>query len=143
MAIRTSARFVTPEDYRNYFGEDLNAILKLDGNLSNGANLFLMRVEDRLLSWIDANTFRKYPWDRLSDYQKECLQIAILMQANYIIRNSELTYDSGYDPERGEIASIETISSIEINRGSIDKLKNCGLFNHKVDNIVRYTRRWF
>ena len=99
-----------------------------------------MRVEDRLISWIDANSFRIYPWDKLTDYQKECLQIAILMQANYIIRNSDLTYDSGYDPDRGEVISMEKISSIEINRASLDKLKDCGLYNHKIHSLPRFPR---
>lgn len=140
MAIRTSAKWVTLEDFKNYYGEDLSAICDFDGNVSNGANLFLMRVENRLITWIDANTFRIYPWDKLTDYQTECLQTAILMQANYIIRNSDLTYDSGYDPDRGEIMSMEKISSIEINRASIEELKKCGLYNHKVHSLPRFPR---
>lgn len=138
--MRTKPRFVDENDFFNYFGMDLKGALKLKDNESNAANLFLMQIEDKLLARIDATSFRVYKWDRsyLSEFQLESLQKAILLQAEYIIRNSDLFSDSGYDLERGEVIPYEKLQNIAICRSSIDLLKNCGLFNQVVKNRNRY-----
>lgn len=144
MAIRTSARFATPQDYENYFGENLSALFdNKSSNPSNYVDLLLMQVEDRIITWVNANTFRLYPWENLNDYQKECMCMAIIIQLNYIIRNGNLTYESGIDNERGVILPIEVIRTVEICQATIDKLKDCGLFNHKVQNLPRRTRTFW
>lgn len=139
MAIRTSARWVTPQDFKNYFGEDLDAILKKD-NESNGTNLFLMHVEDRLVDWIFTRSGRLTPWESLTPFQQEQFQIAILIQANYILRNGNITFDSGYDPEVGIKVSQENIEKIEICRACVEKLIVSGLYNHEYPNRRRYMR---
>ena len=136
--MRTEPRFVRPNDFLNYTGKDLNEILNIDSNLSNRANLFLMQVEDNLLERVDAISFRTTTWDKLTDFQKECLQKAIIIQAQYILRNSDLFTDSGYDPEKGEIMPIEKIQAISICKTSIDYLHNCGLYSHVISNRRRY-----
>lgn len=138
--MRTEPRFVNPDDFFNYFGLNLNSALKIKDNTSNAANLFLMHIEDKLLERIDAESFRIYKWDRndLSAYQLENLQKAILIQAEYIIRNSDIFSDSGYDLERGEVISYEKLQKIAICRTSIDLLKNCGLFNQVIRNRPRF-----
>lgn len=136
--MRTTPRFVTPDDYFNYTGKSLNAELQLESNTSNVANIFLMQIEDKILARIDSMSFRTTPWNRLTPFQTECLQKAIIVEAEYIIRNSDLFTDSGYDPEKGEIISMQKLQNIEICRSSIDFLKNCGLYNHVIKNRRRY-----
>jgi hypothetical protein len=138
--MRTKPKFVEQSDYFNYFGVNLNEALRVQDNESNLPNLFLMQVEDKLLARIDATSFRIYNWDRnrLTPFQLENLQKAILYQAEYMIRNSDLFSDSGYDLERGQIISGEKLQSIAICRTSIDLLKNCGLFNQVIVNRHRY-----
>ncbi|MBR6515922.1 MAG: hypothetical protein IKT40_03610 [Bacilli bacterium] len=138
--MRTKPLFVEENDYFNYFGMDLKSALRIHDNESNAANLFLMQIEDKLLGRIDATSFRLYEWDRnkLSKFQLESLQKAILLQAEYIIRNSDLFSDSGYDLERGEVISYDKLQKIAICRSSIDLLKNCGLFNQTIKNRNRY-----
>ena len=137
--IRNEPRFVTPDDFENYWGENLNAKLKGD-NYSNKANIFLKIVEDRLLNWIDANTFRVTTWDALTDYQLEQLQYAILTQAMYVFRNSDISLDSGYDPESGIIASKGVLNNLVVSQAALDFLKNAGLYNQRVTNRRRFTR---
>ena len=74
-------RFITPDDFENYWGLNLREKLKDNSNSSNKANIFLKRIEDRMISWIDANTFRVTTWDNLTDYQLEHFCIALLEQA--------------------------------------------------------------
>lgn len=134
--------FVTPADFKNYWGLDLESELKEDGSEldSNRADSFLMRIEDRLLSWVDANTWRNRRWECISQNQKEHLQKAILLQAMYVFRNSDLSMDSGYDPQRGKIAEKKDLQMIEICDPAIDELKTCGLYNHVMSNHWRWPR---
>lgn len=140
MSIRAEAKFVTPDDYTNFFGQNLNAMLKIKDNTSNVANIFLMHTEDKILNRIDATSFRTNRWEveDLSELQLENLQKAILYQAEYMIRNGDIFSDSGYDLEKGEVISIEKLQKIAICRTSIDLLKNCGLFNQVIKNRRRY-----
>ena len=140
MSIRAEAKFVTPDDYTNFFGQNLNAMLKIKDNTSNVANIFLMHTEDKILNRIDATSFRTNRWEveDLSELQLENLQQAILYQAEYMIRNGDIFSDSGYDLEKGEVISIEKLQKIAICRTSIDLLKNCGLFNQVIKNRRRY-----
>lgn len=138
--MRTEPRFVKSSDYENYTGRSLNAELKANQNESNKANLFLMQIEDMLLARIDKVSFRLYDWNCLSEFQKECLQKAIIVEVEYIIRNSNLFTDSGYDPERGEIIDINKLQNIAICPTAIDFLSNCGLYNHVIKNRYRFLR---
>lgn len=136
--LRTEPRYVSADDFENYWGVNLNAKLKGD-NYSNKADKFLLRIENRLMTWLDANTFRVYRWDELNDEQLEKFQLAILEQAMYVFKNSDLALDSGYDPDSGIIADYEIINKIAICQPTIDLLKTAGLFNLRIYNKRRFT----
>lgn len=136
--MRTTPRFVKPNDFDNYTGKSLNYLLRVNQNQSNVGNLFLMQIEDKLLARIDKISFRTTRWDNLTEYQLECLQKAIIIQAEYILRNSDLFTDSGYDLDKGEVISREKLNSISICESSLDFLHNCGLCNHVMTNYGRY-----
>jgi len=140
--MRTEALFVSPQDFNNYWGIDLNMALKETGSEldSNKADMFLMRVEDRLMAWLDANTFRTYRWQDIYGEDKEAMQKAILIQAMYIFRNSDLSTDSGYDPQRGVIIPKKDLQAIEICDAAIDVLKASGLYCRVIQNKRRYNR---
>ena len=132
-------KFVSPGDFENYWGEGLYN-LKSNDNASGKEEIFLRRVENRLLSWIDANTFRVTKWEELEPWQIEHLQIAILEQAMYVYRNSDLIQDSGYDPEKGKIVDYSYIESIEVCSAAIREIKIAGLYNQVIKNRRRYFR---
>ena len=136
--MRTEPQFVKPDDFKNRTGIDLNETLK--GTSSNKANLFLLDVESKFLAWVDANTFRTTPWEELTEFQLENLQEAIIIQALYIYRNSDIALDSGYDLERGVIASQEELTIRSICPAALNYLKRSGLYNHAISNRRRYTR---
>lgn len=133
-------KFITPDDFENYWGINLIEKLKDNSNSSNKANIFLKRVENRVISWIDANTFRQTTWDKLTDYQLEHFQNALIEQAMYIYRNSDLALDSGYDTEKGFVGGAEKLKTIEICEPCLRELKLAGLYNLTVTNRNRYTR---
>ena len=140
MAINTEPMFVKPGDFFNYWGVDLSASLKTEDNISNKANIFLTRIERNLMSWIDANTFRNFSWSLLSEYQKENFQLAVLEQAMYVFRNGDISMDSGYDIESGQIISKDELNKIYICETAKNYLKMGGLFNTTIPNKYRYTK---
>lgn len=137
--MRTAPRFVTKDDYLNYTNQDLDDILNVRDKSSNFSNIFLLRVEDRLMSYVDAETYRIFKWEQLTGHQLECLQKAIIEQAEYILRNSDLFTDSGYDPEKGIVVDFNKLYEIMICRTAINYLKNGGLYNKVIVNRTRFT----
>lgn len=140
--METHAKFVSPQDFKNYWGIDLGAELKDNGTEvdSNKADMFLMRIEDRLLAWLDSNTFRTYRWDEVCGPDRDSLQKAIIVQAMYVFRNGDISTDSGYDPQRGKIINKADLQAIEICDEAIDILKSSGLYSRAMVNRRRYRK---
>ena len=136
--MRTEPRFVKEDDYNNYTGKNLQNILDPESEMQNACNLFLLRIENILMTKIDNMSFRTRSWDNLTALQKEKLQMAIIEQAEYILRNGDLFTDSGYDLEKGEVISAEKLRQIEICSISLEYLQSCGLINKNIKNRVRY-----
>lgn len=120
-------RYITLDEFKEYFGIDLSVDLGSD----IAAIGFIRRIEDRISSYIDSNFNRnvdsRYP--EFSDYQKEHYKLALLEQAIYIYRNGDISVDSGYDPEKGEIANTQKYfiaPNCKVN------LRLCGLWNRNL-----------
>ena len=132
MEIKT--KYITPDDFKTYFGIDLDLELKSSANPSDTAEAFLKRIEIRLAAFLDAefyrNIDREYP--TFNDYQKEHYSLALLEQAIYVFRNSDISVDSGYDMDKGEIASNRTIDKKTIAPNARRELTNCGLWCSKI-----------
>jgi hypothetical protein len=133
-------KFVTPTDFENYWGTNLNEVLKDTSNLSNKANMFLKQVEDEIISHINARTNRTYDWDNLTPYQYEHMQMAVLIQANYELLNGKIGLDSGYDPAKGLVATPSSLNAIRICGEAIEQLKAGALYNQNIQNRRRFTR---
>lgn len=124
-------RYITVDDINNYFPE-----LHIRESFENeeGAIAFLCRIEDRMETFINSNfnrsIEREYPC--FSDYQKKHYKLALLEQAVYIIRNGEISVDSGYDMERGEIVSRKKVVEISIAPNAQQNLVLCGLWNRNI-----------
>lgn len=136
--IQSEPKYVTPDDFENFWGVNLNATLK-GNNYSNKANTFLRIVEDRLLDWVDTESFRTTTWDEITDFQLEYLQKAILNQAMYVYKNSDIAMDSGYDPDSGQIVDYSKLYSISVCQPAINCLLKCGLYSHRIRNRRRFT----
>ena len=146
-------QYVSTDDFLNYWGIDLKEKLNKGANTSNFADMFLRRIEDRLMTWIDKTTFRIYSWDiykddykcgdeykqKAIDESKDYWKKAILEQAMYVFKNSDIGQDSGYDPEKGIVAPEYDLQAIEICRPCINFLISAGLYNHVMRNRPRNT----
>jgi hypothetical protein len=132
MEIKT--KYITPDDFKDYFGIDLELELKNSGNPSNSAVAFIKRIEVRMAAFLDARFYRnidaEYP--KFTDYQKEQYSLALLEQAFYIFKNGDISTDSGYDYDTGEKASNDTIIKKIVAPNSVNHLVNCGLWTTKI-----------
>lgn len=127
-----TTKYVSAEDFKIYFGIDLQKTLRDGDNPSNKVNAFIMRWENLIESYLDAEYFQKideiYP--TFSDYQKKHYQLALLEQLYYAYYNGDLSIDSGYDQETGDKGRPfdRTIAP-----NALRELRLCGLTNVKID----------
>ena len=127
-------RYITKDEFKEYSGIDLDATLRDDGNPSNKTNAFLSRIERRVATYLNAHFCRNVDieYKKFSDYQKEHYKYALMEQAIYELRNGEISTDSGYDPEKGEVANVDNLSKLRIAPNAKDELVTCGLWNRHI-----------
>lgn len=125
MALQT--RFITVDDFNNYFQENL----ALDMGSEEKAIGFIKRIEDRLETFLNAafNIRIISEYTRFTEYQKTHYKLALLEQAIYIFKNSDLSVDSGYDLDRGEIGKPKDHA---IAPNCKENLILCGLWNRNI-----------
>lgn len=134
-----NTKYITIDDFKAYWGIDLMEKYKDDDNPSNKANAFLIRVENKIERYLNAEFYRivekEYP--TFSDFQKKNYKIALLEQAYYDLRNSDISTDSGYDVESGIIASRQQLRELKISDNTRESLILCGLWCRKIRNRYR------
>lgn len=133
------SKYITKDDFKMYFGIDLDLELKDDDNASNKVNAFLLRIEKGIERYLNANYYRNidFEYPHFSDYQKEHYKIALLEQAYYELKNGDISRDSGYDVETGVKATREQLQAIKISDNTREELILCGLLCRKIRNRAR------
>lgn len=139
MIKKLQPKFVTVDDYNNYWGENLREILRsYGGNDSYDAERFLARVEIKLMNWIDNRTFRRIRYCDLNPRQLLNFQYALIEQAKYMLKNGDIGLDSGYNPETLQTADSQALEMLRVGNTVIEFLSNAGLFNLTVKDLPRY-----
>jgi len=124
------SRFITKDDFKEYFGIDLDAELKSDANNSNKAEMFLTRVTNRLEAFLQAQFFKKldYEYAHFTDYQKEHYKLALLEQALYVFKNGDISVMSGL-VDNNVATTRKQLNEITIGQNCKNELLLCGLWN--------------
>jgi len=127
-------RYITADEFKQYFGIDLQIELPNGDNESGKVAAYLTRIENRLEAWINANYFYNVTqfWETLNNYQKEQYKYALLEQAYYVLRMGDISVDSGYDKERGIIAGRSTINELSVAPNAMLHLENGGFLNTRI-----------
>lgn len=133
---------ITPEEFLQYTGIDLNVELKgtivddgqMGGNPSNEVNAFILRVRRRMNNWIDSH-FRGhigqgYPCE--SDYQREHYKMALIEQVLYVLKNGDISVDSGRDDNGAMTMSRQDIDELSIGLEAKRNLILAGLCDRSV-----------
>lgn len=134
--------YVTPDDFKNFYGKDLRNMIRSDDNESNEAERFIALVTSHLKAWIDSHSFRKISYDNLNPYRLGQWQRAILSQVYYTYKEGAkaLGLASGIDDERGVIIPFEVIDQCEVCQAAMNYLLNSGLFSLTMKNRPRFLR---
>ena len=124
-------KYITPDDFIQYFGIDLGAQLKGNANPSDKANAFIVRLENRMESYLNAHFFKRISdlWPCFTDYQKDKYRMALLEQGIYIFRNGDISIDSGYEPDEGIKINRQDIEELTLAPNAINYLREIGLWN--------------
>ena len=137
-------QYITPDDFKDYFGIDLGAQLKGNANPSDKAFAFLKRIEDRMETYLNAHFFKNISveWSCMSDYQKEHYRLALLEQAIYVFKNGDISVDSGYDPDEGIKISRHAISELVLAPNAKDNLRLCGIWTGFINSGGGFFGPW-
>lgn len=132
-------KYITKDDFKTYFGIDLDIELKDDDNTSNKANAFLLRIENRMSAFLNARFYKniEIEFPKFSNYQKEHYKLALLEQAYYVLLNGDISADSGYSVVDGKKISRNELNGIKISSNAIDELILCGLWNRHIKTRSR------
>ena len=124
-------RYITADEFREYTGIDLAMELKDTSNASDKVNAFLKRIEDRMEVYLNAHFFKLVSdiWPCFNDNQKYHYKLALIEQAYYVFKNGDISTDSGYEPDKGIIASKHARSEITLAPNAIDHLRMTGLWS--------------
>lgn len=124
-------RYITPDEFREYTGVDLEEELRDTSNPSDKVAAFLRRIEDRMEVFLNANFFKRVSdvWPCMTDFQKQHYKLALIEQAYYVFKNGDISTDSGYDPDKGVVASKHSRAEITLAPNAIDHLRMTGLWS--------------
>lgn len=128
------SKYITADEFKEYFGIDLAEELNDTSNESNKVNAFLTRIEDMIYLFVNVQRHRdvnrEYP--NFTDHQKLCYKKALLEQAMYVFKNGDINTDSGYDPEEGVKANTKYLENISVAPLAKQWLEACGLLTRHV-----------
>jgi hypothetical protein len=133
-------RYITLDDFREYFNIDLTAEMEGEGD----ALAFLKRIEDRMESYIQTHFFKiiDEEYVRFSEFQKKHYKLVLLEQCIYIFRNGDISVDSGYDPDIGRKANRAEIVQLSIAPNAKEHLVVCGLWNRHIGPTRGFWGLW-
>ena len=142
--MQLQTKYITIDEFNQYFPE-INLVEAF--GTKEKALAFIKRWEDRLGSFINASFNRNIDmlFPIFTDYQKEHYKLALLEQCLYIFRNSDISTDSGYDPDKGEITSRGKINALTIAPNCKRELILCGIWNRNIPDMATgiLTGNWF
>ena len=131
-ALKLKAEYVSTEDFKTYTGTDLTEQL----NEGMNPDFFLRDAENEIIDYVNGQSWRpitRYIHDNcFSPEQVVIFKTAILIQAKYMLENSDLMSDSGVDPEKGVIFGKYERDNASIAPNAINMLKNAGIVTLKM-----------
>ncbi len=121
---------VTNEDYLQFAGIDLNAELTSIVNNDVGDNpapRFIWGVED----WCKEHLKLNYSWDGelVTEHQVNQFKKGVLYQIQWILKNGNISNDSGYNMSTGVVVPIETLEKIGLAPNAYRSFRLGGMAN--------------
>jgi len=130
MAITT--KYITRQDYKDFSGIDLQLELKDNDDASNKVNIFLSQIENWCETHIQYVTAQKIDFNLLEPESLVHFKKGVLYQTQYVLRNGDLTTDSGYNPEAGPIVEPNFLQAISLSPNAKMEFMLAGLYTRKL-----------
>jgi hypothetical protein len=125
-------KYVTKDDFRNFTGIDLDLELRDKDDTSNKSNIFISQIENWCETYIQYHSAQKIEYTSLTTEQQEHFKRGILYQMEYVIRNSDISTDSGYNPESGPVTDINYLERIALSNNAKMEFHMAGVWTRKM-----------
>lgn len=126
-----NSRFLSGEEFFTLTGIRLENELNISStdNPSNIVENTLARVERILENYVGSDFYNNLEnrFSTFTDKQKELWKLAVAEQTLYMLKNGDLTLDSGYTKEKGNITNREQMRKITYSEEAIKYLTRLGL----------------
>ena len=121
---------VTKDDYLNFAGIDLDLELtpRIDNDLQDApASRFIWGIEE----WCKDYLMLNYSWNGKfsTDHQINCFKKGIMYQIQWILRNGNISNDSGYNMSNGTIVPRSELDRIGISPNAFGSFRLGGMAN--------------
>lgn len=124
--------FVSNADYLEYSGQDLNAILTASviNNEDDPAPRFIRGIEEWCLEYL-GDTYDDEMWspESFTEHQIKWFKKGVIYQIDYVLQNSTISNDSGYNQETGVIIPRKQLDRISMGANALRCFRRAGLAN--------------
>lgn len=127
-------KYVTADNYFQLFGVELSFELPDNDNAGGKVNAFIFRIEMIVESFLQTELYKTIDFNEMTDFQQEHFKLGILEQMNYMIRNSDISGDSGYDPQKGVVVNRDYLKGITLGPNAIRQFMLAGLWSRKLQH---------
>lgn len=129
-----NTREITPDEFREYTGIDLEAELKPDGMPGSTAERFIRRNGLRMEAYLETICHRRLEtaYRELNSFQKEKYKLALIEQSLYVFKNGDISTDSGYDPASGPKATPRYLADAYLAPNAKNYLLQAGIMSRDV-----------
>ena len=127
-----TTKYITRDDYRYFSGIDLEIELKDNDDSSNKVNMFISRIEDWCENYLQYNTGQKIDYSKLEPESLNYFKKGIMYQIEYVLRNGDMSNDSGYNPESGGITEPNYLQNISLAPNAKMVFMLGGLYSRKI-----------
>lgn len=132
-------KYITIDNLNDYAG--VNLIEELGSK--EKASAFLNRLEIRMNSFLNARLFQNvdFLYGKFTNFQKQEYKYALMEQALYILKNGDISLDSGYSEDSVKVRQGDLIN-LTICRNAKEHLMNCGIWTYKIHNYGASFEDW-
>jgi hypothetical protein len=123
--------FVSNEDYLEYSGQDLNAILTASviNSEDNPAPRFIRGIEEWCLEYLSLSYGTDWNAEEFTEHQKKWFKKGIIYQIDYVLQNGTISNDSGYNQTSGALVPRKVLEQIAMAPNALKCFRLAGLAN--------------
>lgn len=135
--------YVTKDDYRNFSGIDLGLELRDLDDTSNKVNIFINSIENWCETFLAYHSTKELKLNELTADQTAHYKRGIMYQIQWVLRNGDVSSDSGYDPNQGPVVDVAYLRKISLAPNAMMEFNLAGVLSRKVRTQYGYRYPFF